>query len=37
VSFFAAVHESGPGTKLRFAAVQNYIRFWGEAVEKCSL
>ena len=25
------------GTKLPFAAAQNYVRFWGTAVEKCSL
>jgi hypothetical protein len=26
---FAAVHESGFGTKLPFAALQNYVRFLG--------
>jgi hypothetical protein len=26
---FAAVHESAVGTKLPFAAVQNYVRFLG--------
>jgi hypothetical protein len=34
---FAALHMSVPGTKLPFAAAQNYVRFWGTAVEKCSL
>jgi hypothetical protein len=33
----AAVHESGTGTKLPFAAVKTTSAFWGTAVEKCSL